>query len=109
MSSSLGFTGNQGEWSELYVLFKMLHEGKLYTGGIVYAFIHTTEVKTAMTLIENALISRNKKPFNFEFISPYDPEIEWEDDATEHFLDLYKEAEESNEVIFDEFFLYEKK
>jgi hypothetical protein len=50
-----------------------------------------------------------RNPFDFEFISPYDVEIEWEEhEATEHYLNLCKIAEDSDEVVFDDFYMYEK-
>lgn len=37
----MAITGNKGEWSEIYALFKLLGEGRVYAGD---AFMHRTNV-----------------------------------------------------------------
>ncbi len=45
----------------------------------------------------------------FEFVSPYDVETEWEDDkTTQHFMELYNKAYIVAEVVFDDFYAYQK-
>ncbi len=81
--------------------------GKL-KGGFVYGFVHAIDVREALKRFEGRLIEEKLTPKNFEFISIYDLEMEWEtEEQTENYFQLAKEAESSSEVMFDAFYSYE--
>jgi len=83
--------------------------GVEYTGGFVYAFVFAKDAREALTRIEEDLNKQNRPPTVFEFVSPYDVGIKWEDeDNTKLYLDLYQQAEKAGGIIYDEFYLYEK-
>jgi len=83
---------------------------KKLDGGFVYVFIKSFDVREALDLILESLDKQNLVPFNIEFISPYDKEIDWESiDQSNHYLELYNVANNSSDVIYDDFYAYEKK
>lgn len=82
--------------------------GKL-KGGAVYAFVKAKDARDSLEKIIKALTDEFLIPVDVEYISIYDTDIEWEnDEETSQFMQLYQEAENSNEVIFDVFYEYEK-
>lgn len=81
--------------------------GKLQ-GGFVYGFVQASDAREALNRFDEKLIEENLIPILIEFISIYDIEMEWEtEEQTENFCQLYTEAQESSEVIFDDFYAFE--
>jgi len=56
----MAITGNKGEWSEIYTLFKLLGDGKLYTGNA-----HSEKIQDAFFPIVKIL--RNELHGDFEY------------------------------------------
>ncbi len=81
--------------------------GKL-TGGLVYGFVKAFDAEEALDKFTSELKSMHMDTKWVEFISPYDTNLEWETkEQKQKFLQLYKEAESVNEVLFDDFYAYE--
>lgn len=78
-------------------------------GGILYVFVKATDVREALEKYLAAFKANNMSPIEVEFISPYDERTEWENpEATKHYIELYKQALHTGEVIFDEASTYEE-
>ena len=78
-------------------------------GGIVYVFVKATDVREALEKYLKAFKANKMSPIEVEFISPYDERTEWENPATtKHYIELYKEALYTDEIIFDEPSTYEE-
>ena len=78
-------------------------------GGFVYSFVSAFDAKEALDKVALAMEDKKLSPVEIEFISPYDPETEWEtEEEAERFLGLFNEAEETTEVLFDDFYAYEE-
>ncbi len=82
--------------------------GKL-KGGFVYVFVKASDVREALEKILNELNEKHLNPIEVDFVSPYDEDMEWETtDQTSNYTRLFEEASNSTEVIFDDFYAYEK-
>ena len=78
-------------------------------GGFVYIFLSALDVIDSISKIQKSLNDQDLEPIIIEFIQPYDEELEWEqDEATEHYKNLYNKAKGSLEPIFDDFYTYEE-
>ena len=97
-------------WSSIeYSYSKNSKEAEKLKGGFVYALIKAYDAREALEKIQSALDNENMIPIEIEYISPYDVNMEWEEeDQTSHFNGLYEEAGKKSDVIFDEFYAYEK-
>ena len=77
-------------------------------GGFVYAFIKAYDVREALTKITDQLNKISMEPIEIEFLKPYEKNLEWETiEQTKHYLDLYKQSNKTNDIIFDIFHAYE--
>jgi len=97
-------------WSGIEYLYKSDSEeyGEL-VGGFVYVFIKASDVREALSKIIFELNNEKLNPIEIEFIKPYEEELEWETlDKTKHYMELYKKAESSEKLVFDDFYAYEK-
>ena len=84
-------------------------ENKDLKGGFVYVFIKAIDVRDALNLLLNGLKQENLIPLEIEFISPYSQDMEWENKKqTKHYSKLYNEALNTDIIIFDDFYAYEK-
>ena len=78
-------------------------------GGIVYVFVKATDVRDALDKILKQFKANKMSPIEVEFVSPYDERTQWESpEATEYYIDLYKQALYNDEVVFDEASTYEQ-
>lgn len=78
-------------------------------GGFVYLFFKAVDVQDAMGIIRKAIEEEGLKVNLIEFVSPYD-ETPWDSEEDQVLYDaLAKEAEESDEVIWDLISAYESK
>lgn len=78
-------------------------------GGFVYLFLKAGDVLDAVEKIQTAVKAENFAIQAIEFVSPYD-EVPWESQADQQLYDsLAKEAEQSDEVIWDELAAYESR
>ena len=78
-------------------------------GGCVYAFVKAFDAREALNRITSELEKLMLRPIMIEFISPYDQNMEWEDDdMTNHFRGILMEANDSDDVLFDDFYAYKK-
>ena len=76
-------------------------------GGFLYVFIKSSNANEACRHIESALLSKGMKIETLEFISLYEKNMEWETpEQSNHFLELYQEAQNSNDVILDDIYAY---
>jgi hypothetical protein len=81
---------------------------KIFMGGFVYAFVKVVDSRDAIKNITSSLKEMNIKIKSLDFVTPYDPKIQWDKkEYTKRYLKLYKEAEKCDEVIFDIFYDYE--
>ena len=77
-------------------------------GGFVYVFIKSFDVIEALEKIQKAFKERKLTPIEIEHISPYNPELEWEnEDETKKYTELSEFAFRSGLVEFDDFYSYE--
>ena len=77
-------------------------------GGFVYAFVKSFDVREALEKVLKALKEEKLVPLDIEFVSPYDEEMEWEtEEQTKQFLEMYEDAKNTEDVIFDDFYAYE--
>ncbi len=78
-------------------------------GGFVYIFARAFDVREALDKILTDLKNHDIAPVEIEFISPYDKEMEWEEESQKkRYMELYNTALKSEQVIFDDFYAYEK-
>jgi len=78
-------------------------------GGFVYLFLKARDVREAIPRIEAAIEEEGLRISQIEFVSPYD-EIPWDSEEEQIQYDsLAKEAEESEDIVWDEIFAYESK
>ena len=78
-------------------------------GGFVYAFVRSKNERDALKMFSAALEKQNKSTKVLEFISLYSESLLWENEKqTEHYKNLYKIAENNDQVIFDDFYAYQK-
>jgi hypothetical protein len=81
--------------------------GKL-AGGFVYGFVKASDEVEALNKFTDELKHQGIDVKKVEFISLYDIKTEWEtEEQTNNFMELYKEAQSSNEVLLDNFYAYE--
>lgn len=84
-------------------------KNKNLKGGFVYAFIKAFDVRDALELLLKRLKQEDLIPIEIEFISPYNQDMEWENKKqTKHYSKLYIEAINTDIIIFDDFYAYEK-
>jgi hypothetical protein len=99
-------------WSCIEFHYKQRPQTKENTnlkGGFVYAFIKAFDVRDALDMIIISLKKNKLQPIEIEYIKPYEKNIQWESKKqTKHYLELYKEAKRTDEVIFDDLYAYEK-
>ncbi len=78
-------------------------------GGFVYAFVQAKDARSAISKFTDELSSLNLKAIDIEYIKPYEPKLNWQTkEKTHHYLELYRAAKKSKNVIFDTFYAYEK-
>jgi len=78
-------------------------------GGYVYLFLNARDVLDAIPKIQAAVAQEDLKIHQIEFVSLYD-EMSWESKEDEARYDaLAREAEEGNEVVWDEISAYESR
>lgn len=103
METKIFWTGIEYVYIEGSVEFGQLK------GGFVYAFIKAFDVRDALDKLCIELRNRKLKSIEIEFVSPYDEDLEWETDKlTNHYIDMYREASNGTEIIFDDFHAYEQ-
>jgi len=96
-------------WSSVEFLYekKSVDYGKL-EGGFVYVFIKSSDAAEALDKIKKAFKEKYLNPIDIDYISPYDPELEWEhEEDQKKYLKLYDFAFHSGLVEFDDFYSYE--
>ena len=77
-------------------------------GGFVYVFVKSFDVIEALEKIQKAFSERNLIPIEVEYISPYNPELEWENEEDhKNYLELSDFAFRTGLVVFDDFYSYE--
>ena len=83
-------------------------DNKSLKGGFVYAFINALDVRDALEKLLKGLEEEKLIPLDVEFISPYDQDMEWEEKGqTKRYIELYNDALNTEQVIFDDFYAYE--
>ena len=97
-------------WTSMeYSYSKQSAEYKKLAGGFVYGFVKAFDEKEALKKFTEELNHQYIEIKEVEFISLYDIKTVWEtEEQTRRFIQLYEEAETSNEVFFDTFYAYEK-
>lgn len=76
-------------------------------GGFVYVFIKAFDAKEALNKITHKLNKIKLEPIEVEFLKPYEIEMAWDTSKqTNYYLNLYKEADDKDEIIFDKFYAY---
>jgi len=81
---------------------------KKLVGGFVYVFIKSFDVIEALERIQKAFKEKKLIPIDVEYINPYNPELEWENEEDhEKYLKLSDFAFQSGLVVFDDFYSYE--
>jgi hypothetical protein len=95
-------------WTSVEFKLKNSHpDFNTVMGGMVYAFIKCRDAETALLRFKEELDKLHLIPFDFEFIKPYD-DIEWENDKdTKCSKGKLNEALNSENVILDDFYMYE--
>ncbi len=97
-------------WTNVEFTFQNTHPdyGK-YKGGEVFAFVESKDSENALKRFKEELHKLHYSPFDFEFIKPYELTLEWEEKSeAEKYKDIYNLAKNSTNVIFDDFYVYEK-
>lgn len=70
----------------------------------MYAFVKAKDAITAYQKVNESLKRKRIKSLRWEFIEPYDINLEWEEnDLTLHYKSLYNKAKSSNQCVFDRF------
>ena len=78
-------------------------------GGFVYAFVKAKEKRIALTEIKKELQNIHLDLINLEFICIYDINTKWKNEnQTKNYTDLFNETLNSDSVLFDTFYAYEK-
>lgn len=78
-------------------------------GGFVYCFVSARDAKDAIKKFELALNSMDIAIKSIDFVSTYDLDMEWETkEQTTNFINIFKTAEKTDKVIFDDFYAYQK-
>jgi hypothetical protein len=78
-------------------------------GGFVYLFFKARDVLDAIPKIKKAIEQEDLEINQIEFISQYD-EVSWDSEKEQiKFDSLAKEAESSEDVVWDDIFAYELK
>ena len=97
-------------WTNVEFKFKENHpDSDKYKGGEVFAFVKSKDTQSALERFKKELNNLHYEPFDFEFIKPYDLTIEWEEKSeTERYRKLNKITTDSDDVIFDDFYVYEQ-
>lgn len=99
---------NKVYWTGIEYKYNQKSKTNELKGGFVYAFVNSQDARYALKRFLDELASQDLKPIEIEFISPYDIEMEWGTDAEiEHYLNLYNESKDTNNVIFDDFYAYD--
>ena len=77
-------------------------------GGFVYAFVKALNSEDALGKVTEELKRWDIEVKEVEFFLTYDTKTKWETEEQVHnFMELYKSAQSSNEVVFDTFYAYE--
>ena len=77
-------------------------------GGFVYGFVKAKDVRDALNKFDRRLKEEDLIPIEIEFITTYDNEMEWETEEQKvNYCRLISEAQETSEVVFDDFYAYE--
>ncbi len=97
-------------WSSIEFSYENnLKSKKKLKGGFVYCFVKAFDAREAIDKFESAIKSQNLRCLKIDYISIYDESIEWENEQqTENFMRLYNLAQSNADVIFDDFYSYEK-
>lgn len=100
---------NRLYWTSVEFNFLSTHkEFKKAKGGMVYAFVQATDSKVALERIIEELHLLKLEPFDFEYIKPYESGI-WDEEKDElHFQSMVDEALNCQNVILDDFYIYEQ-
>ncbi|WP_276134854.1 hypothetical protein [Polluticoccus soli] len=78
-------------------------------GGLVYAFFVAQDVREFLAAVEAELGKLHIEIDAVEFVSLYDVDMEWEDeDDNDTYKQLAEKAVQSSEVVFDDFYAYER-
>lgn len=95
-------------WTSVEFKLNPLHKDfKKIKGGFVYAFTQSKDKTEALRKFNKELEKHNLTPSNFEFTEPYE-NIEWQTEEEEkHFRHLIEKIRSSQEVILDDFYMYE--
>jgi hypothetical protein len=84
-------------------------ESRKLKGGFVYAFIKANDVRDALKNILGELSVLKLSPVEIEFVKPYDKSLGWETpEDTKRYLSLFRLARKTTNVIFSEFYAFEK-
>jgi len=76
-------------------------------GGFVYLFLKAEDVQDAMPKIQGVIAEENLRVKHIEFVSPYDG-TKWDTKEDQVLYDgLAKEAEDSDEIVWDQISAYE--
>ncbi len=97
-------------WTDVEFKLKEKHpDFRKYKGGQVFGFVKSNDSEQAFNRFKEELDVLNFVPFDFKFINPYDLSLEWESEKdSSNFEKLYNIAEDSDDVIFDDFYVYEE-
>ncbi len=102
-------TEEQVYWSSIE--FKMTPKHHQYgetKGGFVFVFLKTLDVRSFIAAIEKDFKENHFEIVKLEYVNPYDTEHQWEEEEdAQHFTKLYREAETTGELVFDELYRYE--
>ena len=96
-------------WTSIEYIEINLDPKNKIIGGFVYAFLNSKNESEALKMFTSALLEQNKSIKVVEFISLYPEILLWEDQKhTEHYKNLSKLADTTDQVIFDDFYAYQK-
>lgn len=102
---------NKIYWSSIEFKYdKDSPDSENLAGGFVYVFIKAFDVMEALLKIQYAFKERKLTPIEIEHISPYNPELQWEnEDDKKKYNELSEFASQSGIVEFDDFYSFESK
>ena len=97
---------NKVYWSGIEYIYR---EGSTHSdnlkGGFVYVFVSALDVLDSIAKIKHSFDKQGLEPLVIEFVTPYNEDMQWEsDDETMHFRMLFEEAQQSTELVFDDFY-----
>jgi hypothetical protein len=96
-------------WTSIeYVYSTQSSEFGKVAGGFIYGVVKASDDREALNKFTDELKRQSIDVKKIEFISLYDIKMEWEtEEQTNNFMELYKEAQSSNKVLFDTCYAYE--